>query len=65
MKRRRRPRSDGKSVATTNGSLFVGSGLGIEKPKMKGSKKGSAKKILAGIMDRIDPEAVRRVMKGK
>jgi hypothetical protein len=53
-KSKRYKRRDGNSVTSSNGSLFLGHGLGLKKPKVERTMKGSARQILDNIVARID-----------
>jgi len=43
-----------ETVTSSNGSLFLGHGLGLKKPKVERTMKGSARQILDNIVARID-----------
>ena len=53
QKRTPKRRKDGKSVATEEGSLYVSTGIGIKREKVKRKLKGSAKHMLQTILDNM------------
>ena len=46
-------RNDGKSVADSDGSLYISTGIGIKRTKVKRNLKGSAKHMLDQILSRM------------
>eukprot|EP00943_MAST-04B_sp_MAST-4B-sp1_P007673 g7673.t1 len=50
-KRSKQRRTDGKSVTSEEGSLYISTGIGIKREKVKRKLKGSAKHMLQNILD--------------
>ena len=52
-KKKFKKRTDGKSVASEEGSLYISTGIGIKREKVKRKLKGSAKHMLQTILDNM------------